>query len=130
MIVTPPEYRTRLTGHLILKNLSSREVFRFRDRLLLGFFSSLGNGFEGSWFVDGQLAQNLAVKCDVNGFQAGYQLAVRSAVQACSSVDAGVPQGAETALLVAAVAVGELQRLSYGLPAALDAGAVRVRRPV
>lgn len=90
--------------------------------LLVGCFYNCCKSF---WLVYGELAQDLAVKSDVSLLEAGNQLAVSGTVFACACVDAGVPQFTESALAVAAVAIRELQSLSYGLLTALDARAVR-----
>src|SRR5260370_880968 len=95
------------------------------SRLLLNGFDDGGEGFG---FVDSQLSQDLAIEGDVSGFEAGDQLAVGGAVQAGAGVDAGVPDLAESALFVAAVAGGKLQRFGDGLTTALDTDPVRMAK--
>ena len=67
------------------------------------------DGGEGFGLVDGQFGQDFAVQGDVGFLEAGDQLAVGGAVEAGGGVDAGVPELAEGALAVLAVAGGELQ---------------------
>ena len=74
----------------------------------------VGDGLEGG-FVGGHGGQDLAVQLDAGLAQAVDELAVGEAFQTGGGVDALDPQGAEIALLGAAVAVGVL-------PGAVDRG--------
>ena len=81
---------------------------------------------EGFWLVDGQFSQNFAVQGNTGSFETSDQTAVCRTIQTSGSVDACIPQGAEGALAVAAIAVRELQAFGDGLFAAFDTDAVRV----
>ena len=75
---------------------------------VLGLF---GHGGEGDAVVVGDIRQHLAVDLDPGLLQPIDQPAVGQAVLAGGRVDTGDPQGAELALLLAAVAVGILAGL-------------------
>ena len=79
---------------------------------LLGLESLLGNGsqlVEGLDVLVSHLSQDLAVKLDAGNLQAVHELRVRDVVQASGSVDAGDPERADLALLVAAITILILQ---------------------
>ena len=67
----------------------------------------VGHGLEGD-FVSGHRGQDLAVQLDTGLAEAVHELRIGKAFQTRGGVDALDPQGAERALLVAAVAVGVL----------------------
>ena len=78
-----------------------------RNRLFLEFGGFYDCGESGG-FVDGEFGEDFAVKLNAGGLQASNQPAVGGAVKACCCVDTRVPQDAEGAFAVAAVAVGKL----------------------
>src|SRR5262245_60576227 len=71
----------------------------------------LHQGVEGGRLAGGEISHHLAVHGDAGLLDAGDELRVGEAMGAGAGVDALDPEGAEIALLVAAVAIGVLQRL-------------------
>src|SRR3954470_7160437 len=65
----------------------------------------LDDGVEGGRVRDGQLAEHLAVEGDAGGGEGGDEAAVLDAAQLEGGIEAGDPEGAEMALLLAAIAV-------------------------
>ena len=90
------------------------------------FLGGFDYGRKSGRFVDGQFGQDFAVQGNVGLFEAGDQLAVGSAIETGAGVDTGIPELAESAFAVLAVASGELQRFGDGLAATLDADPVGV----
>src|SRR5690348_6247277 len=64
------------------------------------------DGVEGGGVGDGEFAEHLAVEGDAGGGGGGDEAVVGDAALAQGCVQAGDPEGAEVALLLAAVAVG------------------------
>src|SRR3546814_1199133 len=79
--------------------------------LRLSGLGLLHQGLEGIGLTHRQVRQHLAVELDTSPPDAVHKLGVGQAVLAGAGVDALDPQGAEIALLGAAVAVGVLQAL-------------------
>lgn len=90
-----------------------------RSRLFLDF-GGFDDRFEGFWLVDGKFREDFAVNGDASCFHTGDQTAIGGTVQPCRGVDTRVPQRAERALAVSAVAVGKLQAFGDRLLATLD----------
>ena len=82
---------------------------------LLGSLHSLHDLGESFRIGDGHVSKNLAVQLDARLGELVNELAVADAQFADSSVQAGDPQSAEIALLVAAVSVGILTGVGYGV---------------
>src|SRR5690606_15980844 len=78
----------------------------------LGLFD---DGGEGSRLVHGKIGEDLAIHLDAGLQQAMDEHAVAQAMFAGRGVDARDPQGAEIALLLAAIAIGILPGLDDGL---------------
>src|SRR4051794_4835671 len=75
----------------------------------------LGKASERLRVAHGDVGQRLAVELDAGGLQAVHELAVAEALLAGGRVDAGDPEAAEVALLVAPVAVGVAVGFEHGL---------------
>ena len=75
-------------------------------------FDDLGECFR---IGDGHIGENLAVHLDVGLGKLVNELAVADAVFTDGGIEADDPQGAERALLVAAVSVGILTSMGYGV---------------
>src|SRR5690606_20663573 len=87
---------------------------RIRSSSQSGF--GLGNhGCEAGFIVYGHVGQYLAIQFNRGYLRTGDKHAVRHTQLAAGRVDAGDPQSAEGALLVAAIAVGILPRLHHRL---------------
>src|SRR5258706_8462978 len=78
------------------------------------------NAVEGLGVADGQFAEHLAVERDAGGDGGGDEAVVGDAALAEGGVEAADPEGAEVALLLAAVAVG----VFAGLEGELEGDAV------
>ena len=96
------------------RSVKSRVQFLAFVQLLgsLHGFHDLGECFG---IGDGHVSKDLAVQLDARLGKLEDELAVADAVFADSSVQAGDPQSAEIALLVAAVSVGILTGVGYGV---------------
>ena len=78
------------------------------------------DGFERGWFVDGKFSEDFAVEADLLVFESLDKRAVAYTVCTCCCIDASIPQLAEGALALAAVAVGVFERLHERLTATLN----------
>src|SRR5438132_1011828 len=78
-------------------------------------FGLLDDAAERRLVEDREIGEDLAIDVDRRLLQARHELAVRDSRVARPGVDARDPEGAELALLVAAVAVGVLPRLHHRL---------------
>src|SRR5436190_21018849 len=83
---------------------------------------ALGKASERVGVADGDVREDLAVYLDLGEAKAVHELAVRQSLAPRRGVDAGDPEAAEVALLVAAVAVGVAVGLEQRLLRALVRG--------
>ena len=77
------------------------------------------DGLESFGMVHGEVGEHLAVNLDASLVEGTHELAVAHSFETGSSIDALNPEGAESALLVFAVAIGVGQTL---LPSVLGNG--------
>ena len=99
-----------------------RRFFVVDEGGLLSGFGSLDDGFECLGLADGQLGQDLAVEGDAGFLDSAHEGGVGDTELVHAGIDAGDPEAAEIALLVAAIAVLVLEGLQDGLAGLADAG--------
>lgn len=84
-----------------------------RELALEGLLGDGGELVEGLDVLIGHLREDLAVELDAGELEAVHELRVGDLVHAGGGVDAGDPQAADLALLVATVAVLILERVLH-----------------
>ena len=105
--------RQRVGGAVIRTGMEgikkSRRMWKYdgtRVGKYVRLFYFLYNGLESGGIVHGEVGKDLAVDFDTVLMESAHKLRVGKAFQAGSSIDTLNPEGAEVALLIAAVAIG------------------------